>query len=221
MSCGESPHVWQKPRDIGTRQVSHNVSLSDASKDSMTILDLCAYIGLAAVGMATVNMGLGLLIALRYSPVRLWPHRHVNIFRLHNWTAYFVLLLIVLHPALLLFRASTHFGWFEVLLPVGSPVQPTVNTVGALALYGLLVVIITSFFRLRMTRPLWKKLHYLVFPAFVLMFFHAIFADTLLRDGKVDLLDGGKVFIEVCCAFALATWVVRLRLRVRGFRPQV
>jgi hypothetical protein len=53
----------------------------------MTILDACAYLGLAAVGAATVNMLLGLLIALRYSPLRLWPHRHINIFRLHNWTA--------------------------------------------------------------------------------------------------------------------------------------
>jgi len=37
----------------------------------MTILDLCAYLGLAGFGMATLNMVLGLLIALRYSPVRL------------------------------------------------------------------------------------------------------------------------------------------------------
>jgi predicted ferric reductase len=187
----------------------------------MTILDLCAYVGLAAVGMATVNMGLGLLIALRYSPVRFWPHRHVNIFRLHNWTAYFVLLLIVLHPIVLLFRGSTHFGWLDVLLPIKSPVQPTVNTMGALALYGLMIVIGTSFFRLRMARPVWKKLHYFVYPAFVLMFIHAMFADTLLRNGKVDLLDGGKVFVEICSAFALGTWIVRRRLHVRGFRPQV
>jgi len=187
----------------------------------MTILVLCAYLGLAAVGMATVNMGLGLLIALRYSPLRLWPHRHINIFRLHNWTAYLVLLLIMLHPVVLLFRPSTHFGWLDVLLPVQSPVQPIVNTVGATALYGLLVVIVTSLFRLRMARPVWKKLHYLVYPAFVLMFIHAMFADTLLRDGKVDWLDGGKVFVEICSAFALATWVARVRLRVRGFRPQV
>ncbi len=100
----------------------------------MTILDLCAYLGLAAVGTATVNMLLGLLIALRYSPVRLWPHRHINIFRLHEWTAYFVLLLIVLHPAVLLLRSSTHFGWRDVLLPIDSPAQPAINAVGAAGL---------------------------------------------------------------------------------------
>ncbi len=187
----------------------------------MTILDVCAYLGLAAVGMATLNMGLGLLIALRYSPVRLWPHCHINIFRIHNWTAYLVLLLIVLHPAVLLLRGSTHFGFADVLLPIQSPVQPTLNTVGAASLYVLLIVIVTSIMRLRITRPLWRKLHYLVFPAFVLMFIHSVFTDPLLSNGKVDLLDGGKVFVEICCAISLATWAVRIRLRGRGFRPQV
>jgi len=186
----------------------------------MTILDLCAYLGLAAVGTATANMVLGLLIALRYSPVRLWPHRHINIFRLHNWTAYFVLLLIVVHPAALLLRSSTHFGLSDVLCPIHSPVQPTFNTVGAASFYLLVIVIVTSILRLRMARPVWRKLHYLVFPAFVLMFIHSVFTDPALSNGNVDLLDGGKVFVEICCAISLATWAVRIRLRGRGFRPQ-
>ncbi len=186
----------------------------------MTILDLCAYFGLAAVGTATANMVLGLLIALRYSPVRLWPHRRLNIFRLHNWTAYFVLLLIVLHPAVLLFGGSTHFGLADVLLPIQSPVQPKLNTVGAAAFYVLLIVIITSLLRLRMSRPLWRKLHYLVFPAFILMFIHSLFTDPALSNGKLDLLDGGKVFVEICCAISLATWAVRIQIRGRGFRPR-
>jgi predicted ferric reductase len=94
---------------------------------AMTILDVCAYLGLAAVGTATINMLLGLLIALRYSPVRLWPHRRINIFRLHNWTAYLVLVLILVHPAVLLLRRSTRFGWSDLVLPIHSPVQPTLN----------------------------------------------------------------------------------------------
>ena len=186
----------------------------------MTILDTCAYLGLAAVGTATLNMLLGLLIALRYSPIRLWPHRRMNIFRLHNWTAYLVLLLVVLHPAVLLLRSSTHFGWRDVLLPIHSPVQPTLNTVGAASLYVLLMVIFTSLFRLALPRPLWRKLHYLVFPALVLMFIHSVFTDPALSNGKVDLLDGGKIFVEICSAISLAAWTYRIRLRGRGFRPQ-
>jgi predicted ferric reductase len=187
----------------------------------MSILDVCAYLGLAAVGTATLNMLLGLLIALRYSPLRLWPHRHINIFRLHNRTAYSVLLLIVLHPAVLLLKGPTHFGLADVLLPIASPVQPNLNTVGAASFYVLLIVILTSLFRLRMARPLWRKLHYLVFPAFVLMFIHSVFTDPALSSGKVDFLDGGKVFVEICCAITLAAWAFRIRLRGRGFRPHL
>jgi predicted ferric reductase len=187
----------------------------------MTILDVCAYLGLAAVGVATLNMAVGLLIALRYSPVRLWPHRSINIFRIHNWTAYLVLLLIVLHPAVLLLRGSTHFGFADVLFPIRSPVQPALNTVGAASLYVLLIVIVSSIMRLRMARPLWRRLHYLVFPGFILMFIHSVFTDPLLSNGKVDLLDGGKVFVEICCALSLAAWAIRIRLRGRGFRPEI
>jgi DMSO/TMAO reductase YedYZ heme-binding membrane subunit len=108
-----------------------------------------------------------------------------------------------------------------VLFPISSPVQPTLNSVGAVSFYVLLVVILTSFFRLRMARPLWRKLHYLVFPAFSLMFIHSLFTDAALSTGKVDLLDGGKLFVEICCAISLAAWTMRVRLRGRGFRQHL
>ncbi len=81
-------------------------------------------------------------------------------------------------------------------------------------------MIVTSLFRLRMARPLWKKLHLLVFPAFVLMFIHSMLADPLLSHRRVDFLDGGKVFVEICAVIALATSAARVRLRRHGFRPQ-
>jgi DMSO/TMAO reductase YedYZ heme-binding membrane subunit len=99
-------------------------------------------------------------------------------------------------------------------------VQPTINTLGAVALYGLLIVIVTSLFRLRMARPLWKNLHFIVFPAFVFMFIHSILSNPLLSNDKVDFLDGGKIFVDICCAIALVSSAVRIRLRVNGFRPQ-
>jgi predicted ferric reductase len=185
----------------------------------MTVLDLCAYLGLTAVGAVCVNMLLGMLIALRYSPLRLWPHRQINIFRLHNWTAYLALVLILLHPAVLLLAKSPHFALRDLLLPVRSPVQPTLNTVGAISLYVLLLVILTSLLRRHMQRPLWRSLHYLVFPAAILMFIHSVFTDPDLTTGKADLLDGGKIFVEICCAVSLAAWSYRIRKRGQGFRP--
>jgi hypothetical protein len=51
-------------------------------------IELSADAGLGAVGFATVTLCLGVLIGTRYSPVRYWPHRHINLFALHRFTAY-------------------------------------------------------------------------------------------------------------------------------------
>jgi hypothetical protein len=50
----------------------------------ISVLDLSAYVGLIAVGVGTFNMVLGMLMAIRYSPVRSWPHRRFNYFQLHT-----------------------------------------------------------------------------------------------------------------------------------------
>lgn len=184
----------------------------------MTILDLCAYLGLGAVGAAALNMLLGMMIALRYSPLRQWPHRHMNIFALHQWTAYAAVALTLTHPVVLLFLHEPHFRVIDILWPIHSPLQPKLNLAGAAALYLLLLVLLSSLLRTRIGRPLWRNLHYLVFPAAVLFFLHSILTDPLLKDGHPDLLDGGKVFVEVSSLITFAAAAVRYRLRGTGFR---
>lgn len=185
----------------------------------MTLLDLCAYLGLGATGAASLNLLLGLLISLRYSPVRCWPHRHINLFALHQWTAYATIVLLLSHPAVLLFLDKPHFRLFDILLPIRSPLQPVINVVGAAAMYLLLLVFITSLLRGRIGRPVWRKLHYLVFPAAILLFVHSILTDPDLKDGHPDLLDGGKVFVEILVLVCFAATAIRVRLRGKGLRP--
>jgi len=186
----------------------------------MTALDLCSYIGLGATGAVTVNLLLGMLMSLRYSPVRAWPHRRINLFLLHQWTAYIAIVLTVTHPLVLLFIHAPRFRVIDLLWPIHSPLQPWINLAGAGAAYLVLLVFITSLLRTRIGRPLWRSLHYFVFPAAVLIFLHSIFTDPLLKDGHPDLLDGGKVFIEICALISVAALAVRWRLRGVGFRPR-
>jgi predicted ferric reductase len=185
----------------------------------MTLLDLCSYLGLGAAGAAGVNLLLGLLISMRYSPMRNWPHRHVNVFALHQWTAYLTVLLTLSHPVVLLLLKEPKFRVFDLLLPFQSPLQPWINVAGAAAMYLLLIVLITSLLRTEIGRPVWRSLHYLVFPAAVLMFLHSILTDPDLKDGHPDLLDGGKVFLEILAFACLLAIALRIRLRGRGLRP--
>lgn len=187
----------------------------------ITALDLCSYLGLGAVGAVTVNLLLGVLMSLRYSPVKMWPHRRVNIFALHQWTAYLAIAFTLSHPVVLLFVHEPHFRVFDILLPIESPLQPKLNLAGAAALYLLVLVLVSSLLRTRIGRPLWRSLHYLVFPAAVLLFLHSVLTDPNLKDGHPDLLDGGKVFVELAAVVCLAATGVRFYLRGKGLRRTV
>jgi DMSO/TMAO reductase YedYZ heme-binding membrane subunit len=180
----------------------------------MTALDLSADIGLLAVFLGTANICLGQLIAVRYSPWRLWPHRRINIFVVHNWTAYLLMASVLIHPLILLFSTNSRWRLLDVALPVQSPVQPIENTVGAVSLYLIMLVLLTSYFRLRLGRPRWKLFHYLTYVAAVCFFFHGILADPNLKGSPVDPLDGEKVFVESCLFVVLLTtvWAWRYRL---------
>jgi sulfoxide reductase heme-binding subunit YedZ len=184
----------------------------------MTLLDLCSYLGLGAVGAVTVNLLLGMLMSLRYSPVRHWPHRRVNLFALHQWTAYVAVFLTLSHPTVLLFLHTPRFRWMDVLWPIHSYLQPKLNLAGAGALYLIVLVLISSLLRMRIGRPLWRALHYLVFPSAVLLFLHSILTDPNLKDGHPDLLDGGKVFVEISLLISAVATTIRLQWRGRGFR---
>ena len=188
---------------------------------SISLLDLCSYLGLGAVGAATVNLWIGMLMSLRYSPQRLWPHRRVNLFLLHQWTAYLAVALTLSHPVVLLFLRQPRFRVLDIVFPAWSPLQPKLNLAGAAALYLLLLVLGSSLLRTRLSRPLWRNLHYLVFPAAALFFLHSVLTDPNLKDGHPDLLDGGKVFVEIASLLSLVAVVLRYRLRGRGLRPAV
>jgi predicted ferric reductase len=187
----------------------------------MSLLDLCSYLGLGAVGVVTINLLLGMLLSLRYSSIRQWPHRHLNLFALHRWTAYAAAIFILTHPLVLLFLRAPQFRVIDVLWPVHSYLQPKLNLAGAAALYLLVIVLLTSLLRTRIARPVWRNLHYLVFPAAVLLFLHSVLTDPNLKDGHPDLLDGGKIFVEAATLISFAAVAIRIRLRGRGFRPAV
>jgi predicted ferric reductase len=177
----------------------------------ITILDLSAYVGLVAVGAITLNMLLGLLMAFRYSPHRSWPHRRFNYFRIHNWTGYFALSLSILHPAILLFNKDPRFRILDLLYPAHSPAQPLDNSIGAVALYLLAFVVVTSYLRIRLGRHLWKSFHFSIYFAAAALFWHSLFTDPGLRNAPVAWFDGGKLFVESCLLAIAAISLWRLR----------
>lgn len=180
----------------------------------MSAIELSNYLGLAALTLLTLNICMGLLIAARYNTVRRWPHKRINTFKWHNRTGYTALGVAAAHPVVLLFSTTAHFGIIDIIYPVNAPKQPLVNTFGALALYALVVVVTTSYFRIELGRQTWKRIHFTAYGMAVLMFVHSLLTDPNLKDAPFNPLDAEKLYVE----FLLLVIVVAISLRVRGGR---
>jgi sulfoxide reductase heme-binding subunit YedZ len=185
----------------------------------LTILDLSAYLGLTALAAITINILLGTMMAFRYSPVRNWPHRRFNYFRLHNWTGYIALTVSILHPVTLLLNKTPKFRVLDILYPVHSPQQPFENTIGAIAVYIVALMVVTSYFRIQLGRRTWKAFHFTVYIAAAALFYHSLFTDPDLKGAPIQWFDGGKLFVESCAAIILATSILRaLHARKKSHR---
>ena len=192
----------------------------DDGEAGMSVLDLSAYVGLFAVGAVTLNLMLGMLMAMRYSPVRSWPHRRFNYFRLHNWSGYVALGLSILHPLILLFNKPVRFRIVDIVYPIHSPSQPFENTLGGIALYLVAIVVLTSFLRLKLGRRLWKAVHFTIYIAATAVFWHGISTDPSLKRSAIDWLDGEKMFIEFCLVLIVAASIMRWRYGLNKARQR-
>ena len=185
----------------------------------MSAVDVSGTIALGAVGLLTLNLLLGLLLSVGYNPTRQWPRQRLKLFTFHNWTGYIAFAAVVLHAGALLFSSDPRFRPVDVLVPIRSPVQPLSNTLGALGLYLVAIVVVSSLKRMRtaLGRHWWKAIHYTTYGAAAVFFVHGVIADPELKGRPVDLIDAEKVYVEVCALLVVGaiTWRVRHRRATR------
>jgi predicted ferric reductase len=178
-------------------------------------IDVSSVVGLVAVGILTAQILLGLLLSVGYNPLRQFPHRRLKLFTFHNWLGYIGLSTAIVHASILLVVPSKSggnlFRLFDVLVPIWSPVQPIPNTLGAIAFYLVLFVVLTSYFRKVFGRHRWKQLHYVAYAAAIVFYVHGTWADPQLTNRFPDFIDAEKAYVEGCGLLVLAATIWRFR----------
>ena len=181
----------------------------------MSALELSSDVGIVAVIVLTVQILLGLLMGVKYNPWRRWPHRRINYYRIHNWMGYTGLVLALLHIVLLWASAEAKFRVIDVLYPLVGPKQPVINMLGALALYVLIVVVVTSYYRAAIGHDRWRIIHYGTYLTATLFFIHGIWSDPTLKDQPIDYLDAEKVWVELAFLVVIVASFFRWRHAIR------
>lgn len=181
-------------------------------------LDLSSTLGLIATAVLSFNILLGILLSTGYRRSPLWKRmpvlvKKISVDDLHNWTAYVALVLAAAHPVVLLADKSLKYRVSDIVLPVSAPHQPLWTMMGALALYAVIVVIITTqkLVKRRLGFRVWKNIHLISYGTALLFVIHGIFMDPELKDRPVDWLDGEKLVSEICAVVLVAATIVRWR----------
>jgi sulfoxide reductase heme-binding subunit YedZ len=183
-----------------------------------TWLDVSSTLGLAATAVLTFNLLLGILLSTAYRRSPLWKRlpawlKKVSLDDLHNWTAYVALALALAHPLLLLPVAAEHYRLVDIVFPVHAPHAPLWTCLGALALYALIAVILTTqkVVKNSIGFRTWKNIHLISYGTALLFVIHGITMDPELKDRPVDWLDAEKLLSEICGILLIAATIVRYR----------
>lgn len=97
---------------------------------------------------------------------------------LHQFLATLAATLVLGHLITLLLDPYLPFTWQNLLLPLDEPYRPFAVILGVFALYSLIALLFTSWFRASMPYTFWRALHYLSFVAFILVTAHGLLAGS-------------------------------------------
>ena len=190
--------------------------------ENFPFLQLSSYVGLVATGLLTLNILLGMMLGTAYKKHNYWtrlPNRikQINVYTLHNWTAYVALLLVLLHPTLLLFDPATKFKFIDIIFPINAPHQKLFVAFGTLSMFAIITVLITTqkVVKEKMSFRTWKNIHLISYGTALLFIVHGIVMDPELKDRPIDIFDAEKILSEFSLLLLIAATIFRIRYEIK------
>ena len=95
---------------------------------------------------------------------------------IHQFLSTVGLVLLGIHIGGLLVDSFMHFAPRDVLVPGASTYRPIPVALGIVAMYAMVMVLVSSWVRRRYSSKLWRLLHMAAAPAFALAMLHGVFA---------------------------------------------
>lgn len=131
--------------------------------------------GIVAWAMLAVSMFWGVALSSRFLGKKPKPNWMLD---LHRFLGGLAVIFTAVHLLALIADSFVTITVVQILVPFSGDYQPAAVAWGVVALYLLLAVEITSLLRKRLSKTVWRTIHYLSFPTFVLSTVHLLLIGT-------------------------------------------
>lgn len=187
----------------------------------METIEISGILGLTALVFLTLNILLGIMLSTAYKLSDYWKKlpdsvKDLRIVDMHNYTAYFALVLVFLHFIIIPLDPSSKFTFTHLLYPLTAPHQPLFVLLGVISFLALLIVIITTqkVIKKKLGTTTWRNIHVISYATGLLFIVHGLVMDPLLKDRPIDFIDPEKLLVEACAILLIAAFVLRYKYKM-------
>jgi len=187
----------------------------------METIEISGILGLTALVFLTLNILLGIMLSTAYKQSDYWKKlpgsvKDLRIVDMHNYTAYFALVLVFLHFIIIPLDPSSKFSFTHLLYPLTAPHQPVFVLLGAISFLALLIVIITTqkVIKKKLGTTTWRNIHVISYATGLLFIVHGLVMDPLLKDRPIDFIDPEKLLVEACAILLIVAFVLRYKYKM-------
>ncbi|MEB3102192.1 ferric reductase-like transmembrane domain-containing protein [Ferviditalea candida] len=106
------------------------------------------------------------------------PNIRGSLLIMHQLSGWIGFLFGLLHGLVLTIDSYQPFSYKDVFVPFAAEYHPLSSGLGTIALYLFVIILVTSDWMKNFGRKVWRAIHYLAFPAFVLSLVHGLAAGS-------------------------------------------
>lgn len=137
-------------------------------------------VGLVGFGLLYLSIFFGLFVRIPFARNMFGAIETINF---HRWFSLQAMIFIFFHGFLLTFDYFYKFSLMDVFVPFYSSFNPLLMSLGTFGFYLMIILVITSYFRNKISNRIWRIVHYF---NIVLYVFVAIHAHQLGTDLKIE-----------------------------------
>ena len=123
------------------------------------------------------------------------PKRRKTLNLIHESTGWFGILFGLIHGLVLMFDQDVTLSLGEILIPFTAKTDTFSIGIGILSLYIMLILILSSDYMKKIGVKLWRKIHFLSFPAYLLGLIHGVWLGPDTQKGLISLLYYGTAIV--------------------------